>query len=229
MEAIILAGGMGSRLREVVADVPKPMAPVGGRPFLFYVLQWLEKYPVDKIIFSTGYKSEIISDFFGDSFNKIPVEYSVEVKPLGTGGAAKLALQKTTGQNILILNGDTYFPIDLNRFLSFHASNKNKFSIALKRMKDFSRYGSVECNDNAIIKFHEKMFVSDGLINGGIYLIDRNFIEWEQFPEVFSLEKDLFEKVASSSVLRCLVFDDMFIDIGIPEDYARAGSIMKIG
>ena len=128
---------MGTRLREVVADVPKPMAPVNGKPFLYYLLQWLTKYPVEKIIISAGYKAEFIMKYFGDSFSNIPVEYVIEEKPLGTGGAIKYALQKTRGENILILNGDTYFPIDLNRFYSSHSESDYLFSVALKPMSNF--------------------------------------------------------------------------------------------
>jgi D-glycero-alpha-D-manno-heptose 1-phosphate guanylyltransferase len=227
MEAIILAGGMGTRLSKVVTDVPKPMAPVNGKPFLFYLLQWIKKYPIEKIILSIGYKSESIVNYFGKSFNDIPFTYVIEEKPLGTGGALKFALKKTKGKNILALNGDSYFPIDLNKFILEHSENNHLFSVALKRMKDFSRYGSVECLGNTIIKFNEKKFYHDGLINGGIYLINRQFIESKQLPAVFSLEKEILEKEVQTSELKCKIFDDVFIDIGIPEDYLRAESILK--
>jgi D-glycero-alpha-D-manno-heptose 1-phosphate guanylyltransferase len=227
MEAIILAGGMGTRLSKVVTDVPKPMAPVNGKPFLFYLLQWIKKYPIEKIILSIGYKSESIINYFGKSFSDIPVTYVIEEKPLGTGGALKFAFQKTNGTNILVLNGDSYFPINLNKFILGHSKNNHLFSAALKRMKDFSRYGSVKCRGNTIIKFNEKKFCHDGLINGGIYLINRQFIESKQLPEVFSLEKEILEKEVQTSELKCMIFDDIFIDIGIPEDYLRAESILR--
>lgn len=228
MEAIILAGGMGTRLRGIVADIPKPMAPVNNKPFLYYIFQWIELYPFNKVVLSVGFKQEKIVDYFGYSFNNIPIEYVIEEKPLGTGGAVKFALQRTKEKNILVINGDTYFPIDLQKFFSFHIENNHQFSIALKRMKDISRYGSVECQENTIIKFNEKRISQDGLINGGIYLIDRQFMESKHLPEVYSLEKEILEKEAGSSVLKCMVFDDLFIDIGIPEDYHRAESIMKL-
>jgi D-glycero-alpha-D-manno-heptose 1-phosphate guanylyltransferase len=227
-EAIILAGGMGTRLRKIISGIPKPMAPVNGKPFLWHVLLWLEKYKIEKIIISAGYKSYKIVNYFGDSFNDIPIEYAIEEKPLGTGGAVRYAFQKTKGKDILILNGDTYFPIDLEKFYSSHIRNKNVFSMALKKMKSFSRYGSVECDGDKILKFNEKKFCSDGLINGGIYLTSGKFIESGQMPEVFSLEKDLLERKAGSGKLNCLIFDDLFIDIGIPEDYQRAQSLLKI-
>jgi len=227
MEAIILAGGLGTRLSKVIPDVPKPMAPINGKPFLYFLLQWLKQYPVDKLILSIGYKSESIMKYFGDSFCSIPVEYVIEEKPLGTGGAVISALQKTSDSNILILNGDTYFPIDLNKFYLSHVKNNYLFSIALKRMQNFSRFGSVECRENVVIKFNEKKFCSDGLINGGIYLVNRQFFELKKLPEVFSLEKEILEKEAGSSLLKGIIFDNLFIDIGIPEDYDKAGSFLK--
>lgn len=227
MEAIILAGGMGTRLREKISDLPKPMAPVNGKPFLFYVLNWLKDYNVEKVILSTGYRSESIIDYFGKSFKGIPLEYAVEQNPLGTGGAVRFAIQKSYGDNVLVLNGDTYFPVHLDRFFMFHSRMQNHFSMGLKPMKDFSRYGSVECAGDTLIRFNEKKFCKEGLINGGIYLINRAFFESLQLPEVFSLEADVLEKQAGSALLKCMIFDDPFIDIGIPEDYNRAGKFLK--
>jgi len=227
MEAVILAGGMGTRLREVIADVPKPMAPVNDKPFLYYIFQWLKQYPVDKIILSAGYKAEHIIRYFGNNVFDIPVEYVIEEKPLGTGGAVKYAIKKSSGENLLILNGDTYFPIDVNRFYSVHVNNDIMFSVALKPMNNFSRYGSVECNGDIITKFNEKKYCSQGLINGGIYLVNKKFFESKKLPEVFSLEKDVLEKEAGSSALKGMVFDDEFIDIGIPDDYFRAAALLS--
>lgn len=227
MEAIILAGGLGTRLRKVIGDVPKPMAPVNGKPFLSYLFEWLRKYPVEKIIISAGYKSESIIEYFGGSFLGIPVVYAIEEKPLGTGGAVLFALQESSCENILIVNGDTFFPIDLNRFCDYHTGSDSRITIALKRMKEFSRYGSVECLGNTITKFNEKKFCHEGLINGGIYLINREFLESRKLPDTFSLEKDFLKKEAGSSLMKCMTFDDIFLDIGIPEDYRRAASVLK--
>ena len=228
-EAIILAGGMGTRLREVVPDLPKPMAPVNVKPFLYYLLLWLRKYNFDKLIISAGYKSDTILKYFGNAFEDIQIEYAVEKKPLGTGGAIRFAMKKTTAKEILIVNGDTWFPVDIDKFYSVHLKSKSQFSIALKEMKNFLRYGSVECIDNTILKFNEKKLCSEGLINGGIYLISRHLLESGNYPEVFSLEKDLLEKEAGSGLLHCQVFDAPFIDIGIPEDYRKAQTLFKSG
>jgi D-glycero-alpha-D-manno-heptose 1-phosphate guanylyltransferase len=227
MDAIILAGGKGTRLREIIPDLPKPMAPVNGKPFLFYVLNWLKDYRVEKIILSTGYRSESIIDYFGESFCGIPLEYVVEQKPLGTGGAISFAMKKSFGDDVLVLNGDTWFPVPLDRFFLFHTGGQNKFSLALKPMKDFSRYGNVECKEDTIIRFNEKKLCKDGLINGGIYVINRTFFGSLHLPEIFSVEAEVFEKYAGSALVKCMIFDEPFIDIGIPEDYRKAGLILK--
>ncbi|MDR3696327.1 nucleotidyltransferase family protein [Mucilaginibacter sp.] len=226
MEVIVLAGGMGTRLRTVVNDLPKPMAPVNGKPFIEYLFQWLSLYPVSRIILSVGYKSETISEYFGDNFRNIPIEYIVEPKPLGTGGAIKLALNNTVEASVVIINGDTYFPIDLDRFLAFHVLNKSKLSIALKKMEKFDRYGSVELIDQNIIRFNEKQFCEEGLINGGIYLVNAPYIRSIPFPEIFSFEKEVLEKQTNNGNLKGMVFGDPFIDIGIPEDYFKAAEIV---
>lgn len=226
MEAIILAGGLGTRLRKAIADLPKPMAPVNGKPFLHYLFQWLGKYNTSKIVISAGYRHEVISMHFGDSFNGIRLEYVIEEKPLGTGGAVIRSLKSTEEEDVLIVNGDTWFPVDLFNFHSRHTGYGHIFSIALKRMYNFSRYGAVETDGNDITGFSEKKHFNEGLINGGIYLVRRSFFEAKQFPEVFSLEKDVLVREAGSSILKGIVFDDPFLDIGIPEDYLKAGSLI---
>jgi len=226
MEAIILAGGLGTRLRKVVADLPKPMAPVNGRPFLHYLFQWLDKYNASRIVISAGYMHEVISRHFGNSFNSIPLDYVIEEKPLGTGGAVIRSLKNTKTDDVLIVNGDTWFPVDINGFHSRHVKHGHIFSIALKRMHDFSRYGTVETNGYCITGFSEKKHSAEGLINGGIYLVRRSFFEARQFPEVFSLEKDVLVKEAGGPVLKGIVFDDPFLDIGVPEDYLKAASLI---
>lgn len=227
VDAIILAGGMGTRLRQIVPDLPKPMAPVNGMPFLFYLLQWLGKYDVRNVIISAGYRSEEITAYFGNSFGNIELDYAIEEKALGTGGAVMYALSKASGNNILIVNGDTWFPVDLTGLSTFHAGTGSKFTIALKKMENFSRYGTVECRGDIIVRFNEKRFCPSGLINGGIYMAGIKFLEDQHMPEVFSLEKDLLEKKAGTGELMCRVFDDPFIDIGIPEDYLRARDLLK--
>jgi D-glycero-alpha-D-manno-heptose 1-phosphate guanylyltransferase len=226
METIVLAGGLGTRLRDVVADLPKPMAPVNDKPFLYYIFKWLQKYSVNKVILSTGYMSESISGYFGSSWANIEIGYAIEEQPLGTGGAILNALSKTSDRDILIVNGDTYFPIDLLEFYNSHVKNNNSLSIALKSMTNFNRYGSVECHNTSVIKFNEKKFCSEGLINGGIYLLNRSFLEEKQLRGIFSFEKEILEKEAGTPFLKGFVFNNVFLDIGIPEDYHRAESVL---
>jgi Nucleoside-diphosphate-sugar pyrophosphorylase involved in lipopolysaccharide biosynthesis/translation initiation factor 2B, gamma/epsilon subunits (eIF-2Bgamma/eIF-2Bepsilon) len=227
MEAVILAGGMGTRLAKAVPDVPKPMAPIDGKPFLWYLLKWLIRFPVSKLILSTGYKTDTIMNFFGDSFMGIPVEYAIEGEPLGTGGGLMLAVGKVSEPDFLVINGDTYFPVDLREFYSFHTIHSAFITVALKRMKDFSRYGAVECSDGKILQFHEKKLCHDGFINGGIYAINRMWLISQHFPEIFSLEKEILEKRAGTGDLRCLIFNAPFLDIGIPEEYNRASDVLS--
>lgn len=226
MEAVILAGGLGTRLSLVLKDLPKPMAPVGKRPFLEFLLDWLTGYEISKIILSVGYKSEIIRSFFGIGFNGVPIEYSNEDEPLGTGGAVLNAMEKIEGNDFLVLNGDTFFPVNLDEFRERHISMGGDITVALKEMVDFSRYGAVDMDPvNSIVRFHEKEFRKAGLINGGIYLINKGFITGLNLPEKFSLEKDVLEKQTGGKV-KGMVFQSPFIDIGIPEDYFRAQAVL---
>jgi len=226
MEAIVLAGGMGTRLKAVVADLPKPMAPVNNKPFLEYLLNWLVRYPINRILLSVGYKAETISDYFGERFKNVPITYVVEEKPLGTGGAIKYALSFASDTEILIINADTYFPIAIDEFAGFHRSAKAKLSLALKKMEKFDRYGTVELVDATILHFNEKKFCEEGLINGGIYLADPAFINSLTLPDVFSFEKEVLENQAEKGTLKGTIFNVPFIDIGIPEDYYRASEVV---
>jgi len=227
MDAIVLAGGMGIRLREVVSDVPKPMAPIKGKPFLEYLLDWLSSYSsIGKFVLAVGYKSEIIVNYFGQSFNQTPLVYVNEHEPLGTGGAILNALKACDSDNVLIINGDTYFPIDMEHFEEFHRDNKKPVSIALKEMKDFDRYGTVEVRQNIVVKFNEKAYCKEGLINGGIYIVNKDWLQQEKYPSQFSFEKDVLEKNVTKGLLAGKIFDDVFVDIGIPEDYNKAALIV---
>lgn len=220
MEAIILAGGFGSRLKSVVNEVPKPMAPVQNRPFLDFIFAHLRKHNVKKVILSVGYLHNIIIDNYGNNYKGIDIEYAIEDQPLGTGGAIKLALSKITDNEALIINGDSLFNIDIESFTKFfHHSNANVL-LALKQIDDVSRYGCVTLDDeNRITAFHEKGKISsNGLINGGIYLVRKDLLK--DYPEKFSFEKDFLEKNIDNSIYG-LTFDDDFIDIGIPEDYLK--------
>ena len=191
-EAIILAGGFGTRLRDSVPDLPKCMAPVAGRPFLFYVINYLRSQGIEKFIFSTGYMHEIIEEYLTAQFPTLNFECSVENEPLGTGGAIHLACTKVTGENVLITNGDTLFKINIDELEATHHENAADATLALKPMIDFDRYGIVETDkNNRINKFCEKQFCPQGNINGGIYILNiMSFIE-NSWPPAFSFEKNL--------------------------------------
>lgn len=219
-EAIILAGGLGTRLRSVVSDVPKCMAPVNGVPFIHFIIVYLKKEGIERFIFSLGYKSEIVIDYVSKTFPDLDIEYVIEDTPLGTGGAIKLACSKAKSADVLILNGDTLFNINLKYFSEFHQVKKADFTVALKEMRDFSRYGSVEIDrDDAIKAFREKTYCEKGLINGGVYALNIHSFINENLPDSFSFEKDFLEKNIGKKKIYGLECDYYFIDIGIPEDY----------
>ncbi len=222
-DIIILAGGFGTRLQTVVKDVPKPMAPVDGKPFLEWLINYLSKISPNKIILSTGYKHEIIEAHFGKSYKNIPIVYSIETYPLGTGGAIKKALNLIETENCLVLNGDTFLQIDHLNFLNFHNKSNALFSMALKPMKNPARYGTVETDGDAIKKFNEKNpELSEGLINTGVYLMNKSIIKHFPEQEKFSFETDFMELKTGEIEMKSFITDDYFIDIGIPEDYKKA-------
>ena len=223
VEGIILAGGLGTRLREAVPDLPKCMAPVAGRPFLFYVINALRLQGVERFIFSLGYKHEVIEAYLADQFSHLQYECVIETEPLGTGGAIQLACQKATGKNVLVTNGDTLFHIEVAALLSLHDENDADCTLALKPMENFDRYGVVEIDAvNTITSFREKQFYPKGLINGGIYILNKERLTAQRLPEKFSFEKDFLEKQVSTGKLKGLPQDGYFIDIGIPEDFTKA-------
>lgn len=219
MEAIVLAGGFGTRLSHIVSDVPKPMAPVCRQPFLKYIFDYLSKSGVKHIILAVGYKSEIIQEYFGDSYNEISITYSFENTPLGTGGAIKKALECCKEDNVFIINGDTYFDLDLKGMNALHIEKNSSLTIAVKPMSKFERYGAVVIEDDIIKKFEEKKPTLEGKINGGIYLINSKIMSLTH-EKSFSFEKVILE----SGLVEIYAFESngYFIDIGVPEDYYKA-------
>lgn len=228
-DIIILAGGFGTRLQSVVKDVPKPMAPVAGKPFLEWLIEYISVLNPNKIILSTGYKHETIEAHFGKSFKNIPIVYSIETNPLGTGGAIKKAFDLVTTDNSLVLNGDTFLQIDHLNFLNSHNISKALFSMALKPMKKPARYGTVETKGDTIKKFNEKNpELSEGLINTGVYLMNKELFKYFPEQEKFSFETDFMERKTGEIEMKSYVTDDYFIDIGIPEDYKKANDEFPI-
>lgn len=228
-EAVILAGGFGTRLQEVLKEVPKAMAPVNGRPFLEYLLDYLVVNGIRKVVLSVGHHSTMIMEHFGSEYLGMKIDYALEKRPLGTGGGIRLALDKCQGENILALNGDTLFLLDLKNFHKQHKGRKKPISIALRRVGDVSRYGSVRIDENQqIFSFGEKSAAKlPGLINAGVYLINKSYFLEATTPGSFSIEEDLFVKLAQNGFLTGIPYDAYFLDIGIPKDYFRAQDEFK--
>jgi D-glycero-alpha-D-manno-heptose 1-phosphate guanylyltransferase len=279
MEVIVLAGGLGTRLRSVVKEIPKCLAPIGGRPFLGYLLDWLIGQGVDHVVFSVGYLREQVLDFVQSNEWPFKYDFAVEEVPLGTGGGIRLALEKCHESKVYVINGDTFFPVQLKE-MSFQYA----VTLALKPMKDFDRYGAVSVEpqpsildsqpvlgnyfsqgfaknqfpktstspalgDGAqpseenffsgrdpknqfssdstrpalkVLEFQEKQYCAEGLINGGVYAIDRERLDLSCLPERFSFEKEVLEPGAAIGEIGGWVSEAYFIDIGIPEDYQKA-------
>lgn len=231
--AIVLAGGLGTRLRSVISDAPKPMAPVCGRPFLHYIFLYLQKQGITDAVLSVGYKSEMIQDFFGEKYAGINIRYAGEPEPLGTGGGIRQAMS-LIDSDAFVLNGDTFFDVDLRQLHEFYTRRSSDIALALKRMYHFDRYGTVEIgNQDRLLQFHEKQYKAEGLINGGVYVISKNLfskaeeIEEAILPQKFSFEKDILEKHLLPLHYYGKEFKGYFIDIGIPEDYDRVQEDFK--
>jgi D-glycero-alpha-D-manno-heptose 1-phosphate guanylyltransferase len=228
MEAIVLAGGEGRRLRAVVSDLPKPMADVAGRPFLWWLMTRLEQQQVRRVILSVGYKADAIQSYFGNVFSGIELAYSVETEPLGTGGAIRLALEKARETQVVVLNGDTYADADLQGLSGTFESSLTDLAVTVAHVNDVARYGGVAIDQktNTIVGFNEKQGTAAGYINAGIYCLRRDIFTRYAVPAKFSFERDFLAK--QLAVLRPVAFAGVraFIDIGVPADYALAQTVI---
>ena len=225
-EAVIIAGGLGTRLRQEVPDLPKVMAPVRGRPFIEYILHFLSVRGIRKVIMAVGYKHEIIRSVTGNRYLNMEIKYSVEDEPLGTGGALLKALSMVGSGTCIALNGDSFFNIDIEAFRQHFIDQGAAVSVALKPMEKFTRYGSVTLEGSRIVSFGEKEYCEEGYINGGLYFLRKEWLVKNSPGTVFSFEKDILEKMTGDFLLTGFVSDAYFIDIGIPDDYLRAGKEM---
>lgn len=228
MEAIILAGGLGTRLRSVIGEaLPKCMAQVAGRPFLQYLFRYLEREGCTRIILSLGHGHAHILDWMErERPTRTEVSHVVEREPLGTGGGIRLAMEQAREDRVFVLNGDTAFKVRLADLESFAKSTGAETALALKPMHSFERYGTVEVDESTgrILRFAEKQPRTEGLINGGIYCIHRHQFLARTLPQKFSFEKDYLEAFVREGHFFGQPSDAYFIDIGIPEDFARAQS-----
>ena len=225
-EAIILAGGFGTRLAHIVSDVPKPMAPVCGRPFLRFILDDLQKKGIERVVLAVGYKQDVIRRYFGSGYRGMEILYSAENEPLFTGGAIKQAMGLCRGKQVLVVNGDTYFDVELPALERAANDHPGSIVLAAKRMYDFDRYGTLRLNGDRVTEFCEKAPCRDGLINGGVYVLPA-----EIFKEIglskFSFETQVLEPLAQTGRVFAVENGGYFIDIGVPEDYAAAQETLK--
>jgi D-glycero-alpha-D-manno-heptose 1-phosphate guanylyltransferase len=228
MECIILAGGLGTRLRGVVSDAPKCMAPINGSPFLAYVLQYLAAQHATRAVLSLGYKHEVVTEWLNTTSLPFPIDYVIEREPLGTGGGLQLAMHEATEKDVVVLNGDTLFQTDLRAQAVFHKDTGASATLALKELLHIERYGIVNISANGrITSFEEKKYRNKGLINGGVYIINKEKFLSKNLPERFSFEKDYLEQFVDADDFYGIVSEAYFIDIGIPEDYAQAQDDFK--
>lgn len=231
-ELLILAGGLGTRLRKAVCDVPKPMAPINGVPFLDYLIAHWRNQGIRRFVLSVGYMADSIRSHFGGRYLDCAIDYAFESTPLGTGGAIRNAIINGTwsGERLVIINGDTWFPV-LLRLLTSDANSKGKpATIAVKRIANNDRYGGIMLDESGVVRQFTagKQQVPNSVINGGVYLIDRAYLtnRMRDMLAPFSFERDVLEPLALAGLLAASVQEVQFLDIGIPEDYLRAGELI---
>lgn len=223
MEVIILAGGFGTRLNSVISNLPKPMAPINNIPFLTYLFKWLEGNSIKKVILSVGYLKNNIIDYYNNKYNDIEIIYSIEDSPLGTGGALKKAMNLLENKFFYLINGDTFFEINLLNLYHFHIENNFTISICLKFMKEPDRYSTVDIDtNNNIINFVKDKHKSNSYINGGVYLLNKEITTLFPDKSFFSFENDFLSINTKMLNIGGYVSENYFIDIGIPEDYRRS-------
>ena len=221
--AAILAGGLGTRLRPVVADRPKVLAEVGGRPFIFYLLDQLAAVRVRQVVLCTGYLAHQVRDILGETYGPMNLLYSQEPSPLGTGGALCYALPLLESETVLVLNGDSFCEANLRAFCLVHRLRGAKVSLLLAEVTDTGRFGWVELDgEGRITSFREKgKATGSGWVNGGSYLINRALLETIPTQQIVSLEQDIFPAWIGRGLYGFRI-DGRFLDIGTPESYTAA-------
>lgn len=230
MDMIILAGGFGTRLKSLFADIPKPLVKINDTPFLEILInKFIQSEYISKIILATGYKSSIIEDHIKTKYRDLPIEFSIELSPLGTGGAVKKAFSRCQSENILVLNGDSYLDFSLNDMINHHQKNKSDLTIAYTEITNASRFGKLEVCETTqkILAFKEKEALDEkGYINAGIYLFNRYLEKLFPQKDSFSLEKEFFPSLMTNNI-QGFFCPNTFIDIGTEESYYNAQKILK--
>jgi D-glycero-alpha-D-manno-heptose 1-phosphate guanylyltransferase len=227
MEAIVLAGGLGTRLASRLNGIPKPMAPVAGRPFVEILLGRLRSAGCSRAILSVGHLSGVIQDYFGGAFRGMKIDYAVENAPLGTGGAIRAALGLASEASVLVLNGDTFLDVDYPAMMRFHAAQAVELTMAVSEQADVARYGGVVLAGDRIASFEEKGRSGPGWINAGVYALQTRVIWPEGLPERFSFETDYLAPRVGRLEFAAYRQDGVFLDIGVPEDLDRAQTLLS--
>jgi D-glycero-alpha-D-manno-heptose 1-phosphate guanylyltransferase len=229
--AIVLVGGLGTRLAGFSGGLPKPMVPVAGRPFVEFVLDALVEAGCTRIVLAMSYLREAIIEHFAGAYRGVPLEYSIEESPMGTGGAIRDALRLTREEAALVLNGDTLFRVDIAELVARHSRFSADITIALRRVADTARYGAVELDEEGCIRaFHEKGRSGSGLVNGGVYVVNAEVVRDRVTTEgSSSFERDVLGRGVRELHLLGVPSDGYFIDIGVPEDLIRARSELGSG
>lgn len=226
MDVIILCGGEGTRLRSILPNVPKPMAPVLGKPFLQLLLDNLDRNGFSKIFLAVRYRGAQIIDYFSYFYKDLRLQYVIEDLPLGTGGAVKNALKECKSKNVMVLNGDTFFDINYKEFIQFHKQSKADISVAIKKYLDGDRYGSIEMGEDLKIKSFEEKTNTNMWMNGGAYILKRKIFE-DWACTHFSLEKDFMPWALENKNVFGFPSQGYFIDIGVPDDFIKAQKELK--
>jgi NDP-sugar pyrophosphorylase family protein len=227
--AVLLVGGLGTRLQSVLPATAKPLAPVGDAPFLELLVKQLRLQGIRRLIMCTGHLADQVEDKFSDGHKwDVAIAYSKESRPLGTAGAVKLAESHLRqASDFLVLNGDSFLELDIRKLIRFHREHKGLISMAVCRVPDASRFGTVQLDaHNRVVGFREKVGNAlPGIVNGGVYVFKRAVLD-HILDGPASLEKDIFPRLLEDGVY-ALEQQGMFIDIGTPEDYARAQSLCQ--
>jgi D-glycero-alpha-D-manno-heptose 1-phosphate guanylyltransferase len=223
MEAVVLAGGFGTRLRDVVPNLPKPMAPVCGRPFLEILLTVLAERGFGRVVLSVGYMAESVVDHFGRKFAGMDLVYEIERTPLGTGGALRRALGRCEADHLFVLNGDTYLDLEVDEVEAQWHRDRVPIIVA-REVRDTSRYGRLNTAGRRVVGFASKGIAGSGLINAGCYVFPKDIARIFPNDEAFSLEDEFLAKAVTQFPFHCFVCRGDFIDIGVPDDYVRAQS-----
>ncbi len=225
MQAVILAGGLGTRLRPIVSNLPKPMAPVGGRPFLEYLLDNLLKQGISHVVLAVGYLRDVIINHFGNSWHGLTLGYSIEAEPLGTGAALRQAVLDMPDAPTVVMNGDTWLDLDLKSMFEVHQHSGADITVAVHHVADVARYGAVAVQGDRIVGFYEKGSSGAGWINAGVYLLLPGLFNKLILPNAFSFECDVLVRYVREFKLCAFRTRGCFIDIGVPQDYQLAEKI----